>query len=146
MSGVPSAAELQEVLHRVFGHEALRLGQESAIRSVLEGTPTLAVMPTGAGKSLCYQLPAVMLDGLTVVVSPLVALMRDQVRGLQSKGVAAAALTHLTPWEDRKDIESQLADGKLDLLYVAPERLCRPSFLQRLAELRLALVAIDEAH
>lgn len=134
----------REALQRVFGHDEFRAGQEEVIRSILDGRPTLAVMPTGAGKSLCYQLPAVLLEGTTLVVSPLIALIRDQVRSLEAKGVAAASLTSADADGDRT--LRRLRAGELDILYVAPERFRSRRFMEALQEAPLELVAIDEAH
>lgn len=141
-----SDAALFAALLEHFGHDAFRPGQMETIRGVLEGRPTLAVMPTGAGKSLCYQLPAVLLDGLTVVVSPLVALMKDQVDALRHRGIAAAFLNSSQGEPDRERVEQQLAQGRPKLLFVAPERFRSASFLRLLARVRPTLVAVDEAH
>ena len=135
-----------EVLRRVFGHSAFRPGQEEVVEAILSGRPTLAVMPTGAGKSLCYQLPAVLLGGLTVVVSPLIALIRDQVRALRELGLAAASFTSADPPEERRACLSALRAGELTLLYVAPERFRSRPFLEQLAQVRIELFVIDEAH
>src|SRR3954470_9085190 len=115
--------DLQDELRTRFGHEAFREGQEAVIRALLAGESALALFPTGAGKSLCYQLPAVLLEGTALVVSPLIALMKDQVDALQARGVAAARLdSSLTPEESQR-VHADLREGKLKLLYVAPERL-----------------------
>ena len=117
------AQALERALHERFGLRAFRPGQREAALAVLEGRDLVAVMPTGAGKSLCFQLPALLLEGTTVVVSPLIALMKDQVDGLRARGIAAAALhSGLAPHE-RAAVEAELAAGRLALLYVAPERL-----------------------
>ncbi|MEM9113662.1 MAG: ATP-dependent DNA helicase RecQ [Myxococcota bacterium] len=134
----------REALQRVFGHDDFRVGQEEVVQSILDGRPTLAVMPTGAGKSLCYQLPAVLLPGTSLVVSPLIALIRDQVRSLEAKGVAAASLTSAD--SDGERTLGRLRAGELDLLYVAPERFRSRRFLDALQAATLELVAIDEAH
>jgi ATP-dependent DNA helicase RecQ len=134
-----------KLLAEVFGHKAFRPGQEEIVESVLSGRPTLAVMPTGAGKSLCYQLPALCFDKLTVVVSPLVALIRDQVGALQSRGVAARALTSLESEDAKRLAIQELRSGKLKLLYVAPERFRSPQFASNLEGI-VSLLAIDEAH
>jgi ATP-dependent DNA helicase RecQ len=134
------------VLRETFGHERFRGRQEEVVRHVLAGGDALVLMPTGGGKSLCYQVPALCLDGLTVVVSPLIALMRDQVLALRQLGVAAAAWhSGLSP-EERDVLARELRERRLKLLYVAPERFAAAGFLDRLATLRPALFAIDEAH
>lgn len=141
-----SNAPLLSALLEHFGHDAFRPGQMETVRDVLEGKATLAVMPTGAGKSLCYQLPAVLLDGLTVVVSPLVALMKDQVDALSNRGINAAFLNSSQTEAERERVENALASGRLKLLFVAPERFRNSSFLRLLAKVRPVLVAVDEAH
>ena len=132
------------VLHSTFGFPAFRGVQESVVSRVLAGENTLAVMPTGAGKSLCYQLPAVMLDGTCVVVSPLIALMHDQLRAAEAVGIRAATLTSVD--ENRAETRGRFLDGELDLLYVAPERASNSDFRDLLERGRVALFAIDEAH
>jgi ATP-dependent DNA helicase RecQ len=135
-----------DVLRRVFGFPAFRGLQEDAVRHVTAGGDALVLMPTGAGKSICYQVPALCRSGVAVVVSPLIALMDDQVAALRQLGVAAGALhSDLDPQEAARTARA-LADGSLDLLYVSPERLLGTSLLDRLAGLELALFAIDEAH
>jgi ATP-dependent DNA helicase RecQ len=134
------------VLHERFGHACFRDGQEPVIRALLEGRPALAVFPTGGGKSLCYQLPALMLDGVTLVISPLIALMKDQVEALGAKGIAAARLDSTLDAKEQAEVYEQLAQGRLKLLYIAPERLANESFRQRLKGIPIQLVAIDEAH
>jgi ATP-dependent DNA helicase RecQ len=144
-SGVADA-DLLDRLRTVFGFSGFRPLQESIVRAILAGQDAFVLMPTGGGKSLCYQLPALLLDGLTVVVSPLIALMKDQVDALQALGVAA---TYINSSLDREEIarrQWQVARGQIKLLYVAPERLTTPGFLQLLAQARPALFAVDEAH
>jgi ATP-dependent DNA helicase RecQ len=133
-------------LARHFGHREFRPGQEEIVRAVLAGHDVLTVMPTGAGKSLGYQLPALLLPGLTLVVSPLIALMKDQVDELNRKGIRAAALHSLASPADRRAAIADAKSGALRLLYVAPERFASDSFLRDLADLRLSLFAVDEAH
>jgi len=132
------------VLHSTFGFPAFRGVQESVVSRVLAGERTLAVMPTGAGKSLCYQLPAVMLEGTCVVVSPLIALMHDQLRAAEAVGIRAATLTSVD--ENRAETRGRFLDGELDLLYVAPERASGSDFRDLLDRGKLSLFAIDEAH
>jgi len=131
-------------LHDRFGFSHFRGVQEAVVERTLAGQHTLAVMPTGAGKSLCYQLPAVMRPGTGIVISPLIALMTDQVRSAESFGIRAAALTSAS--EDPRAIRDALRDGQLDLLYVAPERATTEGFQGLLREADIALFAIDEAH
>jgi ATP-dependent DNA helicase RecQ len=133
-------------LRKTFGHAQFRPGQLGVVRSVLGGTPTLAVMPTGAGKSLCYQLPAALLEGTTLVVSPLLALMKDQVDRLRRAGVAAAFINSSQTEAERAEVERQLAAGRLRIVFVAPERFRSTTFARTVGALRLALLAIDEAH
>jgi ATP-dependent DNA helicase RecQ len=141
---------LEQVLQRHFGWSTFRPGQREVIEALLEGRDALAVLPTGAGKSLCYQLPAVARQGLVVVASPLVALMQDQVGQLQRRGIAAACLHRDLPAAERQDLMQRLRQGRLRLLYLAPERLQLESTRQLLEEQhdagRLVAVAVDEAH
>lgn len=134
------------VLRHVFGYASFRGPQEEIVRHVLGGGSGLVLMPTGGGKSLCYQVPALCLPGLAVVVSPLIALMQDQVEALQQAGVRAAALNSSLSAAQASTVWRQLSQGQLDLLYVSPERLLGGDLLERLAALPLALFAIDEAH
>jgi ATP-dependent DNA helicase RecQ len=139
---------LEVTLATSFGLERFRPGQRQVIEAVLAGQPTVAVMPTGAGKSLCYQLPAVALGGTTIVVSPLIALMKDQVDVLTARGIPAVAITSQLGAEQVRAALAELAAGRLRLCYVAPERFKSPRFADALAELgdRLSLFAVDEAH
>lgn len=137
----------REVLRRVWGYPAFRGLQAEVIDHVLAGGDSLVLMPTGGGKSLCYQVPALCLGGLTLVVSPLIALMQDQVAALRQLGVRAAALNSAMPWEEQRRTERAMQAGELDLVYVAPERLVLPAFLDLLDRCpALSLFAIDEAH
>src|SRR3712207_6289503 len=138
--------KLRRTMREVFGFRSLRPGQEEVIRSVLSGRDTLAIMPTGAGKSLCYQLPALHLPGTTVVVSPLISLMKDQVDKLSDAGVEAAQVNSaLTESERRENIEQFTGAGS-DLLFTTPERLADPAFLATIDRARVGLVVVDEAH
>ncbi len=139
-------ANPQEILQRVFGFPAFRGLQEPVIRHVLDGGDGLVLMPTGGGKSLCYQVPALCRSGTAVVVSPLIALMDDQVAALRQLGVAAGALHSELDHAEQRGVTRELIEGALDLLYVSPERLLSNGTLDRLARLRLSLLAIDEAH
>ncbi len=135
-----------EVLRRVFGFEAFRGHQRAAIDAVVQGEDALVLMPTGAGKSLCYQVPALVRPGAAVVVSPLIALMQDQVAALVQNGVRAAALNSALDGRERGQVERTMREGRLDLVYVSPERFAAPGFLDFLDKVPLALFAIDEAH
>ena len=134
------------LLNSVFGLTAFRGAQEEIIRHVTDGGNCLVLMPTGGGKSLCYQLPSLLRDGCGIVVSPLIALMRDQVAALLEAGVNAAVLNSTLSFEEASEVERRLIAGDLDLLYVAPERLLTPRCLSLLAQANIALFAIDEAH
>nr|WP_209427050.1 DNA helicase RecQ [Pararhodobacter sp. SW119] len=136
----------EQALARIFGFSGFRPGQEEIARAVIAGRDVLAIMPTGGGKSLCYQLPALCREGLTVVISPLIALMRDQVRGLQEAGVAAAAMTSGNTPEENAEIAAALAEGRLKLLYIAPERLASTASTGMLQRAGATLIAVDEAH
>jgi len=135
-----------ETLRHVFGYDSFRGEQAAVVGHVAGGGDALVLMPTGGGKSLCYQLPALLREGTAIVVSPLIALMQDQVEALRQLGVRAAFLNSTLGATEAAAIERQLLDGGLDLLYVAPERLLTPRFLSLLDRSRLALFAIDEAH
>ena len=134
------------VLRDIFGHRAFRGQQADVIDHVANGGDAVVLFPTGAGKSMCYQIPAICRDGVGVVISPLIALMRDQVEALRQAGVAAAALNSSLTAEESAEVRRQLRRGELDLLYVAPERVATPGFANMLADTRIALFAIDEAH
>ena len=135
-----------ETLRSTFGLAAFRDGQQAAIDKLLDGESVLTVFPTGGGKSLCYQLPALLIDGLTLVVSPLIALMQDQVAALRARGIAAARLDSSRSGDEVREIYRQLRGGELKLLYVAPERLQNARFLALLQGLHIGLMAVDEAH
>ena len=135
-----------DVLQSVFGYHQFRGDQESVILSLLEGQDALVLMPTGGGKSLCYQIPSILRKGTGVVVSPLIALMQDQVKGLQQLGLRAEFLNSSLDSEEAKVIESNFLNGELDLLYVAPERLLQDRTFQLMQQAKIALFAIDEAH
>jgi len=140
------AADALSALNSVFGLPAFRGAQEEIVRYVTDGGNCLVLMPTGGGKSLCYQLPALLREGCGIVVSPLIALMRDQVAGLHEAGVRAAVLNSTLSFEEASAVEARLLAGDLDLLYIAPERLVTPRCLSLLGRARIALFAIDEAH
>ena len=141
-----SMNSIQETLHKVFGLQDFRPYQQDIIEQVISGGDAFVLMPTGGGKSLCYQLPALHRPGLTIVVSPLISLMKDQVDALQANGVRAAMYNSNLDAEEARAVLSKLHCGELDLLYVAPERMMRPGFINSLEHIPLALIAIDEAH
>ena len=135
-----------DLLHSVFGFPDFRPGQAEIVQAVLSGRNTLAIMPTGGGKSLCFQLPALCRDGVTVVISPLIALMRDQVRALKAVGVEAGALTSGNTDEETEEVFAAIDEGRLKLLYMAPERLASGAALGLLRRANCSLIAVDEAH
>ena len=139
-------SDAREVLGRVWGHADFRGLQAHVVAEVLAGRDVMAVLPTGGGKSVCYQIPAILRPGVGLVVSPLIALMTDQVEALKQQGVAAARLDSGVPMEERSAIWRAARSGELDLLYVSPEGLAAGSMLERLSEIDLSLIAIDEAH
>lgn len=141
-----SAPETSEALKRYFGHDELRPGQSEVIERVMDLTNTLAVLPTGGGKSLCYQLPAMCMEGLSIVISPLIALMRDQVESLTNMGVPSARLDSTSSMEETEQILASITSGELKLLYLSPERLAEPAMTALLKESTIAMVAVDEAH
>ncbi|MGI9463254.1 MAG: DNA helicase RecQ [Aestuariivirgaceae bacterium] len=135
-----------QILKDVFGFDDFRPGQKDVVETILAGRNVLAVMPTGSGKSLCYQVPALVRGGVAIVVSPLVALMQDQVAGLKLTGVAAATINSSQDYQTNADIWRSAVSGELKLLYVSPERLMKPDMLAALEQLPISLFAIDEAH
>src|SRR5918998_3381323 len=143
---LPHFAQAQEGLVRHFGLSEFRPGQDEVISAVLSGRNVVVVMPTGAGKSLCYQLPAMLLPGLTLVVSPLIALMKDQVDALAARGIRATLINStLDPSEQHLRL-LEIEGGKYDLVYVAPERFRSGRFVAAMARIKPALLAVDEAH
>ena len=137
---------LDSTLFSAFGHRAFRPGQREIIESVLAGRKTIAVLPTGSGKSLCYQLPALLLEGVTLVVSPLIALMKDQVDALRARGIRAGCISSNQPAEEWRQTVDSFRAGSLKLLYVSPERFANARFMEMLAAAKIALFAVDEAH
>ncbi|MGL9750308.1 MAG: ATP-dependent DNA helicase RecQ [Symbiopectobacterium sp.] len=135
-----------QVLRDTFGYQQFRPGQDAVIQAAVNGQDCLVIMPTGGGKSLCYQIPALVLDGLTLVVSPLISLMKDQVDQLLAYGVTAACLNSTQTREQQWDVMTRCRSGEIKLLYIAPERLTTYSFFDQLTQWNLALIAIDEAH
>lgn len=136
----------QEVLKQYFGYDSFRKGQEALISHLLAGEDVLGIMPTGAGKSLCYQIPALLLPGMTIVISPLISLMQDQVNALRANGIAAAFLNSAMDENDRRDTLLRVYRGDIKILYAAPERLETQSFFTIAQEVDISMVAVDEAH
>ena len=136
----------RQILSEVFGFDEFRGEQETIIETLSDGRDAVVLMPTGGGKSLCFQLPALLLDGLTIVISPLIALMQDQVQALQQLGISAVSLNSAMPAADRREVWDRLRSGDIQLLYLSPERLMLEGFLEELASLSPRLFAIDEAH
>lgn len=141
-----SSPDSLDTLQQVFGYDAFRGNQQAIIEHVVGGGDALVLMPTGGGKSLCYQIPALVRDGVAVVVSPLIALMQDQVDALLELGVRAAFLNSTLDWREARQVEAEFQAGQIDLLYVAPERLLTDRCLEMLSRGKVALFAIDEAH
>jgi len=142
----PAIEQARALLARVFGYKEFRFGQQEIIESVLAGRDTQVLLPTGGGKSLCYQLPALLLDGLTIVISPLVSLMDDQVAALNTFGIPAAAIHSGKQSVDVLNTLKAIQAGEVKLLYLAPERVLQQHFLERLQAVRVSLIAVDEAH
>ncbi len=138
--------EAQAVLRKYYGYKGFKPIQQKAIASILNGEDTFVVMPTGGGKSLCYQIPALMLDGLTLVISPLISLMKDQVDQLVRLGICAACMNSMLDGEQYQQLRRQIQAGQIQILYIAPERLRSGDFLSLLRRQKISLVAVDEAH
>ncbi|MCC7419027.1 MAG: DNA helicase RecQ [Planctomycetaceae bacterium] len=143
---MPDASDLLPLLKRHWGFERFRPFQAEAVRAVLQHRDSVVVLPTGGGKSLCYQAPAVFMDGLAVIVSPLISLMKDQVDSLQSNGIAAASVNSSNSTGERLNVANDIRSGRLKLLYVSPERLCTERTLSFLEGVKVSFFAIDEAH
>ncbi len=143
---INQAVLARQILQDTFGYQQFRPGQETIIETVLEGRDCLVVMPTGGGKSLCYQIPALVFGGLTVVVSPLISLMKDQVDQLLANGVAAACLNSTQSREQQQEVLAGCRTGQIRLLYIAPERLMMDNFIDQISHWHLSMVAVDEAH
>lgn len=141
-----SRPDIAKALAAHFGHTSFRKPQREVVESVVSGRDTLAIMPTGGGKSLCYQLPAVVSDGVALVVSPLIALMKDQVDALSKKGIPAAMINSSQSWTEQKGAMDAMRSGALKLVYIAPERFRAQSFTRSLAGVKISLFAVDEAH
>ncbi|HEY5337089.1 MAG TPA: RecQ family ATP-dependent DNA helicase, partial [Rhizomicrobium sp.] len=145
-SPIRPVSSTQQILKDIFGFDTFRPGQQAAMAAVLSGRDVLSVMPTGSGKSLCFQVPALVLGGLTIVVSPLVALMQDQVAALRLVGVAADTINSSRSREDNVAAWRRAASGETRLLYLSPERLMTDQMLAALGRLPISLIAVDEAH
>ena len=136
----------RQALRRYFGYDTFRTHQREIIAKVMDGNDAFVLMPTGSGKSICFQIPAILRPGVGVVVSPLIALMQDQVDALQENGVRAAYLNSSLSADAAAGVAGRVVEGRIDILYVAPERLLMPGFQQMLSRVPVALFAIDEAH
>ena len=147
---MPQLASLEQALKHYFGYDNFRLGQRQIVEEALEKRDLLILMPTGGGKSLCFQLPALLKPGLTVVVSPLISLMQDQVEALLDNGIGATFLNSTVDWADVRSREVGILNGKIKILYVAPERLLTDKFILFLEQVQrqvgISAFAIDEAH
>ena len=135
-----------ELLERYFGYKSFRRGQDDIIKNIVEGNDVLAIMPTGGGKSICYQIPALMLEGMTVVISPLISLMKDQVDTIKEMGIEAAYINSSLSTNEFKEVLDGIRSDRFKIIYVAPERLESYEFLAILGEKNISQVAIDEAH
>ena len=136
----------EQILNHTFGYLDFRGQQREIIQTTLDGNDSLVLMPTGGGKSLCYQIPGIVREGMAIVVSPLIALMQDQVAALKQLGLRAAYLNSTLSREEYNHVMRSIYDGELDLLYIAPERLLQENTLGRLTSVKVSLIAIDEAH
>ena len=146
LESVNYSKQPEEVLKHIFGYDEFREPQGDIIQTLLQGQDALVLMPTGGGKSLCYQIPALIRPGTGVVISPLIALMQDQVDTLVEQGVNAAYLNSSIDRDRQRDIEMQFRQGNLDILYIAPERLMLERTLDLFRQTEISLFAIDEAH
>lgn len=136
----------EDILKKYYGYDTFRLGQEDTIESILAGQDTFAIMPTGAGKSACYQIPALLLEGVTLVISPLISLMKDQVDALNSMGIGATFINSSLSRQETEERIAKIQQGEYQLLYIAPERLNMDEFIKMIDRLKISVVAIDEAH
>src|SRR4051794_7404437 len=142
----PRAEALSAKLERHFGFKRFRAGQAEAVRAAMSGRDVLVVMPTGSGKSLCYQLPALEMDGATVVVSPLISLMKDQADGLRQRGFTVAEMNSAIPATQLRENEQAIAEGRADFVFSTPERLADPEFRELIRRRPVGLFVVDEAH
>ena len=136
----------EKVLKKYFGHRKFRDGQSEIIDNILEGNDILGIMPTGAGKSMCYQVPALMMEGITIVISPLISLMIDQVNSLVQSGVAAAYINSSLTLAQQNKVVSNIYKGMYKIIYVAPERLELEGFIRVAQTVKISMITIDEAH
>ena len=134
------------ILNEYFGYDVFRTGQQEIINSIVSGKDTLVIMPTGGGKSLCYQIPALMLPGTAIIISPLIALMKDQVDGLLERNIPAALINSTVSQHDQQIIARDIVNGRIKLLYISPERLQNPQFMAFLRTIEISFIAVDEAH
>ena len=134
------------ILKQYYGYSSFREGQEEIIREILNGNDVLTIMPTGGGKSICYQVPAVLLDGITIVISPLISLMKDQVDNINNLGIKSAYINSSLSNIEINNILDEAAKNEIKILYVAPERLESQAFIELIASINVSMVAIDEAH
>lgn len=132
-----------DMLKNIFGYASFRRGQEEIIDNILKGNDALAIMPTGAGKSLCYQIPAISSKGVSIIISPLISLMKDQVDALRQSGVQAASINSSMTWDEVVSIFRLVSSGRIKLLYIAPERLDNNGFIEFLHSLDIALIVVD---
>lgn len=139
-------AHAKTVLSNVFGYQSFRQGQAEVIEAILSGKDCLVIMTTGGGKSLCYQVPALCLEGITLVISPLISLMKDQVDQLITNGVEAAYLNSTQTAEEQQQVEEKALSGKLKLLYISPEKVMTTNFFHFINHCKISLIAVDEAH
>lgn len=137
---------LKENLKKYFGYEIFRAGQEEIITNILDGNDVLGVLPTGGGKSICYQLPAMIMEGITLVISPLISLMKDQVDALNENGISSAYINSTLNKDEYKKTLSDISRGNIKLLYISPERLENDFFIDFIKGLNINFVAVDEAH
>ena len=142
----PLTKQIREKLKQVFGYDSFRGEQGAIIKNVLEGKNTFVIMPTGGGKSLCYQIPALMQEGVAIIISPLIALMKDQVDQLHAVGINAAFLNSTLSPKAITAIKNEVLEGKTKLLYVAPETLTKEDKLAFLKQVKISFIAVDEAH
>ena len=140
------AVDKLEVLEKYFGYKSFRRGQEEIIDEIINGRDVLAIMPTGGGKSICYQIPALILDGVTIVISPLISLMKDQVDTLNSTGINSAFLNSSLSMYEFNEIMNGIENNKYKIIYVAPERLLSNEFITAITKIKISQIAIDEAH
>ena len=138
--------ELKHILQESFGHAQFRLNQLDIIKNILQGDDTLGILPTGGGKSVCYQIPALYLEGITIVISPLISLMQDQVTNLAQNGIRACFINSTLTPEERADIENDIISGEVKIVYLSPEGLLAGGLTHFFSQLEISLIAIDEAH